>query len=84
MENKKELLFVYIVYHSEAYQHFLQEISKQNQNDKCFSFSLDGIGTTNKKLCQSFKQRQEILLKYYAESYEYVTHQIFQKGDLST
>lgn len=50
MENKKELLFVYILlYHSEAFQHFLQEISKQNQNNKCISFSLNGIGTTDEK-----------------------------------
>lgn len=57
-KEKKELLFVYILlYHSEAFQHFLQELSKQNQNDKCISFPLNGIGATNETLPVSSRQK---------------------------
>lgn len=63
MEHKtRATLCAHMPLHSEAFQHLLQEISKQNTNNKCISFSLNGIGTTNEKNCQSFKQIQKILL----------------------
>lgn len=46
---KRATLCAYMPLHSEAFQYFLQEISKQNPNNKCISFSLNGIGTTNEK-----------------------------------
>lgn len=40
---------------SEVFQHLQQEISNQNPNNKCISFSLNGIGTTNEGNASEFQ-----------------------------